>query len=80
MIKHKMRTEDIAYGGIVQSWECTPAMYLPCRNRETLDLQAQPESVVRRGLCSKSGGNVDVCKTCPGGCRFGAEMMRRSAT
>ena len=80
MIKHKMRTEDIAYGGIVQNWERTPGMYLPCGERETLDLQALPESVVRRGLCAKSGGSVEVCKTCPGGCRFGAEMMRRSTT
>ena len=78
MTRHKLRTEDIALGGIVHSWECTPDMYLPCRNKETLDLQVQPDSVVRRGMCYKSGGNVDVCKACPGVCRLGAELVRRS--
>jgi hypothetical protein len=32
---------------------------------------------LRRAMCQKSGGNVNVCKTCQGGCRWGRELVRR---
>lgn len=34
---------------------------------------------LRRGLCQKSEGSIDVCRTCPGGCRWGKELVKRYA-
>lgn len=72
-----MRVGDIAQGMRPTNVDHTPEMYLPARRNERLDPAELTDDELRRGLCAKSCGDVAVCKTCAGGCRWGVELARR---
>lgn len=70
-----MRTSDIRMARGTEAF--TDNMYFsvdPSYPRKVEDMSANE---LRRGLCQKSGGDIAVCKTCPGGCRWGLELVRR---
>lgn len=75
MAGHKMRTDDIEIGSYVQPYDLTPELYLPVNQDQSL--LTRPTEILRRGLCAKAGGSVAVCRSCPGGCRIGKELVRR---
>lgn len=53
-------------------WERTDSIYVPCGKA----IKAMDDGALRRGLCYKSGGNIEACRTCEG-CAFGRELSRR---
>ena len=72
-----MRCGDIRQGPDPTVIEKTEGMYLPEDKMHDIPVEDMTTEQLRRGLCQKSGGRVEVYKTCPGGCRFGGEMVRR---
>lgn len=72
-----MRCGDIRQGPDPTVIEKTEGMYLPKNSCHGVSLDDMTTEKLRRGLCQKSGGRVEVCKTCPGGCRWGMELVRR---
>lgn len=72
-----MRTNDIVMGSKPTAHDMTPDIYIPVNNQHPIPLEEDPTEHLMRGMCQKSGGSVDVCKTCPGGCRWGKEILRR---
>lgn len=71
-----MRTDDIVRI-YPTTLDRTDEIYLPTDMGRPIPAKQLPTEILRRGLCQKSGGKVEVCKTCTGGCRFGREMVRR---
>lgn len=72
-----MRCGDIRQGPGPTVMEKTEELYLPEDKMHDIPVEDMTAEQLRRGLCQKSGGRVEVCKTCPGGCRWGVEMVRR---
>lgn len=52
-------------------------MYLPQRQEGAIDLETLPDIQLRRGLCAKSGGKLEVCRKCGAPCSFGRILMER---
>ena len=71
-----MRTNDIEHV-YPSTFERTEEIYLPTIMGKHYPLEELPLEALQHAMCAKSGGKVDVCKACPGGCRFGGEMVRR---
>ena len=71
-----MRTNDIEHV-YPSSFERTEEMYLSTDMGKHYPLDELPMEALQYAMCAKSQGKVEVCKTCPGGCRFGREMVRR---
>lgn len=57
--------------------EKTYGMYLPQKQNSAIDLETLPDLKLRLGLCSKSGGNLSVCRKCGAPCSFGRILMER---
>lgn len=72
-----MRIYDIAPSPHPAGYESTEGMYLPVNSLNQIPAEEMTADELRRGLCQKSRGNVKVCVTCPGGCRWGWELVRR---
>lgn len=72
-----MRTGDIFQGAPVTISDRTPELYLPTDMGRHIPVEELSMEELQRGLCQKCAGDVNVCKTCPGGCRFGREIVRR---
>ena len=72
-----MRTDDIVMGGRILAHMRTPEIYLPASVLMPMPVAEMTVEQLRRGLCQKSRGDVKVCVTCPGGCRWGLELVRR---
>lgn len=72
-----MRCGDIQQGPNPTALERTDSMYLPVDPYREIMPEEMTTDELRRGLCHRCGGRVDVCKTCAGGCRWGREMVRR---
>lgn len=72
-----MRTSDIVQGPRATAHEVTEGMYLRNTRLNPTPVEERPIEELRAAMCPKSAGNMNVCKTCPGGCRFGWEMVRR---
>jgi hypothetical protein len=53
----------------------TESMYI--RNPDRKPLRTMPTHILLRGLCHKSGGDVEVCKRCPAPCSFGKVLTER---
>lgn len=73
-----MRITDIEQGARPTSHDITPELYIPYDRCHPRELGEYTVGELRRGLCAKSGGNLAVCRRCPGGCRWGAELIRRA--
>ena len=71
-----MRTDDIVHV-YPSAYERTEEIYLPTIMGKPYPLEELPLEALQHAMCQKSGGRVDVCKTCPGGCRWGRELVRR---
>lgn len=52
-------------------WVKTPELYMPSRTPSS----AMTLQQARRGLCHKSGGNLDACRVCPSPCPMGKRCM-----
>lgn len=72
-----MRTNDIVMGSKPTATDMTPELYMRHNSLHPIPIEERDVKELRRGLCQKSAGNVAVCKTCPGGCCFGKELLRR---
>lgn len=72
-----MRCGDIRQGARPTELDVTPGLYIRTHPDHEIPIEEHTLSDLRRGLCQKSGGHVDVCKTCAGGCRWGKELLRR---
>lgn len=72
-----MRTSDIVMGSKPTAYDMTESMYIKNNRQHPIPVEEMPTDQLMRGLCQKSRGNSDVCKTCPGGCKFGNEIVRR---
>lgn len=72
-----MRTNDIVQGSKPTAFDMTPELYIRHSTFHPVPLEEQATEQLMRGLCQKSGGRLDVCKDCPGGCSFGRELVRR---
>lgn len=56
----------------------TEMLYMPLSRMKPVE--DMTDAQLRRGLCYKSGGNLDVCRTCPGNkCRVARILMEREA-
>lgn len=71
-----MRTNDIVHV-CPSAYERTEKLYLPTNMGKPYPMEELPLEALQHAMCAKSRGRAEVCKTCPGGCRFGTEMMRR---
>lgn len=76
MRRPKTRTNDIEHV-YPSAYERTEEIYLPTDMGKHYPLEELPLEALQHAMCAKSHGKVEVCKTCPGGCRFGGEMVRR---
>ena len=57
----------------------TETMYMPVKLGKPAD--AMTSEQLRRGLCYKSGGDLEVCRTCPGNkCRVARILLEREVT
>lgn len=72
-----MRTDDIVQAPRAAAYEVTEGMYLRNTRLNPTPVEERPTEELRVAMCPKSAGRVEVCKTCPGGCRFGREMVRK---
>jgi hypothetical protein len=77
MREAEMRTNDIVQGPRPTDLERTQEIYMPASRMHPLAVEEIETYDLYKGLCAKSSGNVNVCKTCPGGCRWGRELVRR---
>lgn len=71
-----MRTDDIVHV-CPSAYERTEEIYLPTIMGKPYPMEELPLEALQHAMCAKSGGRVEVCKACPGGCRFGRELVRR---
>ena len=71
---HRMRIRDIACERVHVGDPYTPEVYIPC-GQGAPPVTRQPAHIVRRGMCYKSGGDVDVCRECPAQCVYGKRMI-----
>ena len=72
-----MRTNDITQLSKPVELERTRDLYLPARLIPPMTVEELTVSDLRKGLCAKAAGNVNICRSCSGGCRWGMELVRR---
>ena len=72
---HRMRVDDIACPSARATDGYTAELYVPY-GPGVPKIEKLPPEIVRRGMCYKSGGDVDVCRECPAKCRFGKRMIQ----
>lgn len=72
-----MRKSDIQMAGGTSNF--SDQMYLPANPLCPRKVEEMTEEELRRGLCQKSRGDARNCMSCPGGCRWGKELARRTA-
>lgn len=66
-----MRLDDISPAPQVPASHYTANLYMPTRKRTSQMTLKQ----AKRGMCSKSGGNPQVCAECPAACRMGMRVL-----
>lgn len=77
MKKGTLITSRVTFGGTIEvrkplpGWVKTPELYMPSRTPSS----AMTLQQARRGLCHKSGGNLDACRVCPSPCPMGKRCM-----
>ena len=72
-----MRCGDIRQGPKPTEMDMTPELYIRSSKMHPIPIEEHTTEDLRRAMCQKSGGDVNVCRTCPGGCRLGRELVRR---
>lgn len=74
-----MRDTDAIMQAAGPVYHRTETMYMPVK-RDT-QVEAMTSEQLRRGLCYKSGGDLEVCRTCPGQkCRVARILLEREVT
>ncbi len=62
-----MRTNDIVQGSKPTAADMTPELYIRHSTLHPIPVEERSVEELRKGLCQKSAGNVNVCKNCPAG-------------
>lgn len=68
-----MRWSDVRCEQQLPADHRTERMYMPAKTAYA----EMDNSQLRRGLCAKSGGSWEACKSCPGGCQAGRLLVDR---
>ena len=74
-----MRDTDAIMQAAGPVYHRTETMYMPVKIGRPVE--AMTSEQLRRGLCYKSGGDLEVCRACPGQkCRVARILLEREVT
>ena len=77
MKKANILTNRVTYGDVneprkpLPDWVKTPELYMPKRTPAS----EMSLAMAKRGLCAKSAGNLEVCRSCPAPCPMGKRSI-----